>query len=105
MAGIEQIPLRIPDRWDPVWFERFVREVLALADARNAQPGPGISISGNPNEPAVISGSANVDVIADADFVLAEANNELANAGDPRLSAVASLKRRARGLPRPGEPP
>ena len=79
MPGLESIPLRIPDRWDPVWFESFVREVLALADARNAQPGPGISISGQPNEPAVISGSADVDVIADADFVLAVPNGELAN--------------------------
>lgn len=80
MPGLEKIPLRIPDKWDPAWFEQFVREVLALADARNALPGPGISVTGNPNEPATISGSADVEEIADANYVVAEASSAIANA-------------------------
>lgn len=72
MAGLETIPLRIPSRWDPVWFERFVREVLALADPRNAIAGPGISIEGSPDTPAVISSSQEIGELADQAYILAE---------------------------------
>ncbi|GEM_PF-2680334 len=72
MPGLESIPLRIPDKWDPVWFKDFVREVLALADARNAQPGPGITIEGSPDQPAVISSSEAVGALSDQSYVLTE---------------------------------
>jgi hypothetical protein len=80
MPGLEAIPLRIPQQWDPVWFEQFVREVLALADVRNAQPGPGISITGQPNEPATIKGIVDLEEIADADFVVLSTSPQMPNA-------------------------
>jgi len=80
MAGIEQIPLRIPDKWDPVWFERFVREVLAKADARNAIPGLGITIEGTPDTPATISSNTDVDQLVDQNYIVAEPSPLLANA-------------------------
>lgn len=72
MPGLQEIPLRIPSRWDPVWFERFVREVLALADARNAIAGAGVSIEGQPDTPALISSSADLEALADQSYVLTE---------------------------------
>jgi hypothetical protein len=80
VPGLEVIPLRIPDRWDPVWFERFILDVLAKADVRNAIPGPGISIDGTSDTPATISGSADVDALLDENFILAEPSVLLANA-------------------------
>ena len=32
MAGIEKIPLRIPDQWSPEWMATFIREVLSKLD-------------------------------------------------------------------------
>lgn len=75
MSGLDRIPLRIPERWDPVWFEWFVRDVLSLADARNAIAGAGIEIEATPDEPARITASADVEELAQASFVLAVAAN------------------------------
>ncbi|HEU4611533.1 MAG TPA: hypothetical protein VFS15_05630, partial [Kofleriaceae bacterium] len=53
--GLDAIPIRAPREWDPAWFERFVREVLAKADVRNAVAGSGVSIEGNSSDVATIS--------------------------------------------------
>jgi hypothetical protein len=78
--GFDKIPLRIPERWDPVWFESFVREVLALGDARNAIPGSGISITGNSDVPATISTGTDVEQLIDENYLLAETSDFLPNA-------------------------
>ncbi len=81
MPGLQNIPLRIPAQWDPVWFERvFIREVLAMADVRNALAGLGISIEGTPDQPATISASEDLSALFDADLLLAEVNALLPNA-------------------------
>lgn len=61
--GIDAVPLRIPERWSATWFEGFVRDVLALGDARNAIEGVGVSISGQPDEPATIAASADIEAL------------------------------------------
>lgn len=69
MSGLDRIPLRIPERWDPRWFEWFVRDVLSLADARNAQAGAGLSIESTPDGPAVISASDDVEELVQASVI------------------------------------
>jgi hypothetical protein len=56
VSGVERVPLRVPEQWDPKWFRDFVRDVLAPADARNALGQSGITVSGGPTTPAVIEG-------------------------------------------------
>lgn len=77
--GVDQIPIRAPREWDPAWFERFVRDVLALADVRNAVEGTGIRILANPNEAATISSSEDLESLLDASLVTA-GGSDLANA-------------------------
>jgi hypothetical protein len=70
--GLQFLPLqRIPEKWDPVWFAQFCREVLALADTRNAAEGAGITITGQPGEVATISASQDVQNLLLQTFVLA----------------------------------
>lgn len=70
--GIQYLPLsRIPEKWDPKWFAQFCREVLALADTRNAIEGSGITITGQPGEPATVSTSADLTNLLLQTFVLA----------------------------------
>lgn len=69
--GIQFLPLtRIPKDWDPVWFGKFCREVLALADTRNAIEGSGISITGQPGEPATVSASDDLQSLLLQSYVL-----------------------------------
>jgi hypothetical protein len=69
--GIQYLPLtRIPEKWDPVWFAQFCREVLALADTRNAVEGPGITITGQPGELATVSASDDLQNLLLQTFVL-----------------------------------
>lgn len=75
MSGLQNIPLRIPSRWDPAWFERFVREILAPADVRNALAGAGISIEGSPDTPATIAADADLEELATASVVTALPSN------------------------------
>jgi hypothetical protein len=70
-AGLQNIPLRIPDKWDAAWYARHIREVLALADTRNAIEGSGISITGQPGETATISTSEDLQNLLLQTFVLA----------------------------------
>ncbi len=79
MSGIETIPLRIPDEWDPKWFEVLVRDVLALADIRNAK-GIGLTISGTSDIVATLEGAG-----TGASFVVIAANAELT---DERVLAI-----------------
>lgn len=68
--GLDVIPLRIPAKWDAAWFEAFCRDVLALADVRNADTGDGIAITGQSNEQATISATTDVVSLTDAAYVL-----------------------------------
>lgn len=70
--GLQYIPLRIPDKWDPVWFEGFIRDVLGPADVRNAIPGTGIEITGQPDAPATISSSEDLQQLKDQSYLLAD---------------------------------
>lgn len=65
MAGIQNIPLRIPREWSPEWFDTFVREVLAKMDTRNAV-GNGVTVSSNGNSVATIDAELTQDNIDDA---------------------------------------
>jgi len=69
--GLQAIPIRIPSTWDPVWFESFIRDVLAKADIRNATAGTGIAIDGNSDNTATLSVDPNLADLFDEDFVLA----------------------------------
>lgn len=57
MPGLSQIPLRIPDQWDPTWMRMLITEVLAKADVRNAI-GVGLTITSSGNSVATISSDA-----------------------------------------------
>lgn len=70
--GIQHLPwARIPKEWNPQWFAEVIRDVLALADTRNALEGSGIIITGQPNEPATISTSEDLQNLLLQSFVLA----------------------------------
>jgi hypothetical protein len=79
--GLQFIPLgrSIPKEWDAAWFAKFIREVLAQADVRNALEGPGISISGQPGDVATISASADVQSLLTQPYVLAQPSAFLPN--------------------------
>lgn len=71
--GLQHLPLNdVPSKWDPVWFRDFVRDTLALADARNAIPGPGIQIDGQSDVPATISSDEDLQNLLDQNFLLVE---------------------------------
>lgn len=72
MSGIQDTPLRIPAQWDAKWFDRFIREVLAKADARNAT-GTGITISGSPDT------TADLEVSLDAGSVTFTTMQDISN--------------------------
>lgn len=56
MSGIQDVVFRIPDTWDPAWFEQvFIRQVLINADVRNSET-TGITITTpSTEEPAVMT--------------------------------------------------
>lgn len=68
--GVQHIPLRIPETWDAKWFADFIREVLALADIRNAE-GDGVEISGQSDEVATISVSEDIANLLEQTYILA----------------------------------
>ena len=51
MAGIQDIPLRIPDEWSAAWFRTFIADVLSKLDPRNATT-TGMSVSSDGNSVA-----------------------------------------------------
>lgn len=70
--GIQHLPLsRIPQEWDAKWFADFCRDVLALADIRNAI-GEGVLITGQPNEPGTITVDADLQDLLLQSFVVAQ---------------------------------
>lgn len=75
--GLQDIPLRVPKEWDSAWFTRFVREVLAQADVRNAVEGTGISITGNSSEPATLSASSAIAGLLNVPFVTVSLSSQL----------------------------
>lgn len=69
--GLQLIPFRIPEKWDAAWYGRHLKEVLALADTRNAIEGSGIVITGQPGEAATISTSEDLQNLLLQSFVVA----------------------------------
>jgi len=62
LTGIQDVVFRIPEQWDPVWFENIIQDLFRFADARNAD-GIGILISGPGNDVATYEvDSQNVDL-------------------------------------------
>lgn len=76
--GLQHIPLRIPAEWDAKWFGDFCRDVLALADVRNAI-GEGLDISGQSAEVATLAVSADIQALLEQPFVLAQPSGFLEN--------------------------
>lgn len=76
--GLQFIQLRIPPRWDPVWFEQFVRDVLSKADVRNAIEGPGVTIEGTSAERPIITATADLLDLLEQNFILATSSSFLA---------------------------
>lgn len=35
MTGIQDVVFRIPEEWDPVWFQGIIQDLFQFADARN----------------------------------------------------------------------
>lgn len=64
MAGIQNVPLRIPAQWSPEWFETFVREVLSKLDTRNAI-GVGVGVSSDGNSVATLDVSTAISTAID----------------------------------------
>lgn len=82
MSGLENIPYRIPQEWDPKWFLDFIKDVLAKADVRNSL-GVGITIEGESDELATLSNDSQ-----DNDFVMVTAS---ANQDNERVLAAGTL--------------
>lgn len=59
MAGIQDIPFRIPEQWDATWFRQFIVEVLAKMDTRNAV-GSGVTITSDGNSVATIDATGDL---------------------------------------------
>ena len=72
-GGIEAIPFRVPEVWDPKWFLDFIRDALAPMDVRNAL-GIGITITGAPATVATLKS----DFIGDS-FIVISASSNLTN--------------------------
>lgn len=90
--GLQHIPFRIPDKWDAKWYEQHLREVLALADTRNAIEGSGIIITGQSGEQATISTSEDLQNLLLQTFVLATPSGflefERVLAGEPGVIEI-----------------
>ena len=67
MAGIQDIPLIIPDPITAEWFRKFIAEVLSKMDPRNAT-GSGVAISSDGNS------TAHFDASGEMSSHVAEAN-------------------------------
>lgn len=77
--GLDQIPLKIPEKWSAEWFRGFVRDVLSLADVRNAIAGTGITIEGSSDTVATVSADSDLAGLVNAPFVTAAASSLLTN--------------------------
>lgn len=89
MPGIQDIPLRIPDKWSAAWFQTFVRDVLVNADVRNSIAGAGISVSGNSDEPATLTASADVAALTALTYVVMSLSGSIPN--ERKLTGSARL--------------
>ncbi len=79
MAGIQNIPLRIPREWSPEWFDTFVREVLSKLDTRNSV-GVGVTVTSDGNSVATLASEVDQATV-DADIATAIADHEAAACG------------------------
>ena len=68
MSGLQNIPYRIPEEWDPKWFLDFIKDVLADADVRNAE-GIGILIEGEADQIATLTNESQ-----DNEFIMVSAS-------------------------------
>ena len=84
MAGLQNLTFSVPKEWDPVWFQRFVRDHLSKADVRNAIGTPGVTVTGDTTTVATIS--YGVDALS----------QQLANAVfAPPMQAAATIESQA----------
>lgn len=65
MAGIQDIPHIIPEKWSAQWFRTFIAEVLAKLDTRNAI-GVGVTIDSDGNSVATLDIGTSVSDAIDA---------------------------------------
>jgi len=77
--GFDKIALRVPEQWDAEWYRRHFRDVLAKGDARNVIPAGGLSVTGNTDEPATLTGSPDVATLMALPFVLTANSGSVAN--------------------------
>lgn len=71
MTGLPDIPLNIPEEYDAEFIRILIRDVLRLADSRNAE-GIGIAVTGNADEVATFKSTT-----LDESYVVATASSEL----------------------------
>lgn len=77
-TGLQEIPFRIPERWDAHWYALHLRDVLALADARNSI-GVGLTVTGEPNTLATYSVNEDIRNLVNQPFVLTSPSGFLPN--------------------------
>lgn len=78
--GLQAIPFgRIPSVWSAEWYAEHIRQVLALADTRNIIPGPGIQVTGQPDEPATLTATQDLLQLLEQNYVLATTSGFLTN--------------------------
>ena len=97
MTGVENLEFRIPEKWDADWFSRvFIKDILRLADARNIE-GTGITISGDPSEPAAATvdsiSLSGMDDIAESTFLgrVSAGTGEVENLTTAQTTALIDL--------------
>ena len=71
MTGIQDVVFRIPEEWDPVWFQNIIQDLFQFADVRNAA-GVGVNITGSSDEIATLTSTT----LGEA-YVVTEASGEL----------------------------
>jgi hypothetical protein len=73
MAGIQDIPHIIPEKWSAQWFRTFIAEVLAKLDTRNSI-GVGITVDSDGNSVATLDLGTSVSDAIDAHDALDDAH-------------------------------
>lgn len=63
MSGIQRVAMRVPEQWNADWFRKFIVEVLAKSDVRNAV-GLGVQVTSAGNSVATLSVDAGLAALA-----------------------------------------
>ena len=81
MAGIQDIPHIIPEKWNATWFRRFIAEYLAKLDTRNSI-GVGIAVDSDGNSVATLDLGTSVSDAIDAHVALSDPHAQYATDQD-----------------------